>query len=243
MPMVLTAVITPPGLGTPTGTVAFLDGTNVVANATIASGVATGTYLAPAAGVHAMTASYGGDANFLPGSSAVVNAMVSAMPDFTVSVPAPSQSVQGGLIANYAVVVAGQGAFSGAVSLAASGVPVGATVTFSPPQLIPGTGSASSTMSVQTTAAMASRAQARSVWWALGLALPLALLRGRRRLWLPVVALALGLGLMGLAGCGTRSLSLAAQPSHSYTMTVTGTGTNLAGVVVTHSVVVTLVVE
>jgi hypothetical protein len=242
-PMILTAVVSPPGLGTPTGSVAFLDGTNVVANVALVNGVATGTYLTPTAGVHAMTASYGGDGDFLPGNSAVLSTTVSAIPDFTVSIPSPSQSVQGGLIANYAVVVAGQGAFSGAVSLAASGVPAGATINFSPPQLIPGTGSASSTLSVQTTVAMASCAPVVNAWWALSLALPIAMLglRRRRALWL--TAMALVVCLVGLNGCGDRSLSLAAQTSQSYTFTVTGTGTNLAGAVVTHSVVVTLVVE
>jgi len=197
------------------------------------------TYLAPAEGMHTMTASYSGDGNFLPSGSSVMRTTVSAIPDFTVSVPGPSQSVQGGLIANYTVVVAGQGAFSGAVSLAASPVPTGATINFSPPQLIPGSGSVTSTLSVQTTMAMASRTPGVRAWWALGFVLPLLMVR-RKKLWLPVVAMAV---CVGLAGCGTRSLPLAAQPSQSYTFTVTGTGTNLAGVVVTHSAVVTLVVE
>ena len=48
---------------------------------------------------------------------------------------------------------------------------------------------------------------------------------------------------VGLAGCGTRSLSIENTQGRSYTFTVTGTGTNLAGVVVSHSTVVTLVVE
>jgi hypothetical protein len=239
LPMILTAVVSPSGLGMPTGTVTFLDGTNVVTNATVVNGVATGTYLAPAAGVHTMTANYSGDGNFLPSGSSVLSTTVSAIPDFTVGVPSPSQSVQGGLIANYTVIVTGQGAFSGAVSLGTSGVPAGATVNFSPAQLIPGTGSATSTLSVQTTTAMASRAPVISAWWALCFALPMAMVR-RKKLWLPIAAIAM---CVGVAGCGTRSLSLAAQPSQSYTFTVTGTGTNLAGVVVTHAVVVTLVVE
>jgi len=243
LPMIMTARVSPAGLGTPTGSVNFIDGTNVVANAALVSGVATGTYLAPAAGLHTITASYGGDRNFLPGTSSVTSTTVSAVPDFTLSIPGSSQSVQGGLIANYAVVVAGQGAFSSAVSLSASGVPAGATVSFSPPQLVPGTGSATSTMSVQTTTAMASRTQVVSVWWALGFALPMMALTGRRRrkLWLKVVVL--GVCLAGLAGCGARTLSSGELASQSYTMTVTGTGTNLAGMVVSHSMAITLVVQ
>jgi hypothetical protein len=240
-PMILTATVSPPGLGTPTGSVAFLDGANVVASASVAGGVATGTYLAPTAGTHAMTAKYSGDGNFLPSTSAVLDAAVGALPDFTVSVANPAQSVQGGLIATYTVTVAGQGPFSGAVSLAVSGVPAGATVSFSPPQVTPGAGSATAILSVQTTMAMASRAQAIIAWWAVGFALPVFLTRRRRcKMWLAVT---MACCVVGLGGCGDRSLSTALQPHQSYTFTVTGTGTNLAGVVVTHSAVVTMVVQ
>jgi hypothetical protein len=172
-----------------------------------------------------------------------MNTTVSAVPDFTVSVTNPAQSVQGGLIATYTVLVAGNGPYSGAVSLSASGVPAGATVNFSPPQLTPGTGSVSSMLSVQTTTAMASRVQPVSAWWALILAVPIYWARRRRRLLLQVVTMSVCV--VGLAGCGTRSDSgdASTQPSQSYTLTVTGTGTNLAGVVVSHSAVVTLVVQ
>jgi len=238
MPMILSAVVSPAARGIPTGTVTFLDGTNVVASANIVNGTATGTYLAPSVGAHAMVASYGGDGNFLPSTSGVVSTTVNAMPDFTVSVANPSQSVQGGLIASYLVTVTGQGAFSGAVSLGVSGLPSGATVNFSPPQLVPGAGSATSTLSIVTTTAMASRARPISAWWTLAFVLPLFVLR-RRKLLMAV----LGCCLIGLSGCGTRMLPLNAQPSQSYVFTVTATGTNLAGVVVTHAAVVTLVVE
>jgi len=238
LPMILTAVVSPATHGTPTGTVAFLDSATVVASANVVNGVATGTYLTPSVGAHAMTANYSGDGNFQPSSSGVLNTTVSAMPDFTVSVTNPSQSVQGGLIANYTVTVVGQGAFSGAVSLGASGLPAGASVSFSPPQLVPGAGSLTSTLSIVTTTAMASHVQPINAWWALGLVLPMFFLRRRR-----LLMLALAGCLVGLSGCGARTLSLGAQPSQSYAFTVTGTGTNLAGVVVAHSVVVTLVVE
>jgi hypothetical protein len=74
----------------------------------------------------------------------------------------------------------------------------------------------------------------------LAFVLPLVMLR-RRKIWL--AAMVLGVCVVGLSGCGTRSLGSELLASQSYTFTVTGTGTNLAGVVVTHSVVVTLVVE
>jgi hypothetical protein len=54
-----------PGSGTPTGTVTFMDGSTVIGTATLnAQGQATLTISTLAAGSHAITASYGGDANF-----------------------------------------------------------------------------------------------------------------------------------------------------------------------------------
>jgi hypothetical protein len=51
---------------------------------------------------------------------------------------------------------------------------------------------------------------------------------------------------MGLSGCGDRVSPYAAgagTASQSYSITVTGTGTSSSGAVLTHSAVVTLVVE
>jgi hypothetical protein len=53
-------------------------------------------------------------------------------------------------------------------------------------------------------------------------------------------------GLTGLSGCGNRVTaygSSAAAATKSYPLTVTGTGTSASGAVLTHSAVVTLVVE
>ncbi|MDB5313201.1 MAG: repeat protein, partial [Gemmataceae bacterium] len=61
-----TAAVTPggPGLGTPTGTVTFADGSSVLGTATLSNGTATLTTAALGAGPHTVTATYGGDATF-----------------------------------------------------------------------------------------------------------------------------------------------------------------------------------
>ena len=53
-----------PGSGTPTGTVAFLDGGSPVGTGTLSGGIATFTGSAFSVGSHSITTSYGGDANF-----------------------------------------------------------------------------------------------------------------------------------------------------------------------------------
>jgi ELWxxDGT repeat protein len=60
---------TPPGIGIATGTVTFKDGTTVLGSGTLNGGVATFSSASLTAGNHAITASYGGDADFTAGSS------------------------------------------------------------------------------------------------------------------------------------------------------------------------------
>jgi ELWxxDGT repeat protein len=60
---------TPPGIGVATGTVTFKDGTTMLGSGTLNGGVATFSTASLATGNHAITASYGGDADFTAGTS------------------------------------------------------------------------------------------------------------------------------------------------------------------------------
>jgi sugar lactone lactonase YvrE len=248
LPLLLSANVNSTTQGTPTGTVTFLDSGTVVATALVVNGVATGTYLSPGAGTHSMAASYGGDANFLGSTSQAVTTAVNAMPDFTMaSSGTTTQTVATGDVANYDMTVGAQsGAFTGIVDLSASGLPAGATVSFSPPQVVPGVTSANVTMSVQISAILLTSMRERRVravvlaW----LLCPLLLVgKRKRRLWRSMAMGAALLGTLELAGCGARSISTADLGGKTYTLTVTGTSTNLAGAVVSHSMQLTLVVE
>jgi hypothetical protein len=129
--------------------------------------------------------------------------------------------------------------FSGSVSLSASGLPTGATVSFSPTAVVPGRGSAAVTMSVQTVA-LAMRTPRTDVRWAGLLILALPWLRRRRLAGRVLLAMVV----FSLAGCGDRSFSASpAHPAQSFPITVTATATNLAGAVVTHTASVTLTVQ
>ena len=251
LPLVLTADVSSTTQGAPTGVVQFFDGSTVVATGTVVNGVATGTYLAPTAGTLSIVASYGGDADFVASSSLVQTASVGVMPNFTMaSSGTTTQTVAAGSLANYTMTVGAQsGAFTGVVDLSASGLPAGATVAFSPPQVVPGASVVTVTMSVQTSATVArGGARGREVRRYGGavlacLLLPL-MLAGRRRrgVWRAIAMGSAGMLLMGVVGCGARSISTAALGGKTYTVTVTGTATNLVGAVVSHSMNVTLVV-
>jgi hypothetical protein len=73
----LTATVTSQVQGAPTGTVSFFDGTASLGTSTLSgSAVATLTISTLSVGTHSITASYGGDANFLPSTSQVLSQVV-----------------------------------------------------------------------------------------------------------------------------------------------------------------------
>jgi sugar lactone lactonase YvrE len=251
LPLLLAVHVSTTTQGTPTGAVNFLDGGTTVATAQLANGVASATYLSPAGGNHSIVAAYMGDIDFSASTSAAVTTVVGTMPDFAVSFAGSStQTVAASLIATYQITVAAQsGSFTGAVSMSTSGLPTGATASFSPPQVVPGAGSVSVTMTVQTSADMAHAAPVwpgGTVWpgqgsialWAVTLPWLLLLRRSKHRR-----AVLCGLLLLAVAGCGSRNATSVALNSKTYNFTVTGTSTNLAGVVVAHSLPATLVVR
>lgn len=240
LPLLLSASVVSGTSGTPTGTVSFIEAANVVASATLNHGTASAAYLSPTAGTHSIIASYSGDTNFTSSVSPPMTAVILAMPDFTLnSSDSTMQTVQPGSIATYAFAVAAQPApFTGAVSMSVSGLPVGATASFAPPQIVPGSATATTVLSVQTLAPIVRAPSIFPHSILCALLLPLLLLRRRRGV--PAAAFCL---LAIVLGCGSRSVPEQAQPSATYTLTVTGTSTNLAGALVVHSTTVTLSIQ
>jgi hypothetical protein len=78
-PVTFTATVTPvSGGSTPTGTITFKDGTTTIGSSSLnAGGIATLSTSALTAGTHSITAVYGGDASFQPGTSAALSQVVS----------------------------------------------------------------------------------------------------------------------------------------------------------------------
>ena len=79
-----TTTVTPQAGGTPTGSINFSDGTATLGVVALTNGTASLNFSMLAAGAHAITASYGGDASFGPSTSAALNQTVSQATTATV---------------------------------------------------------------------------------------------------------------------------------------------------------------
>ncbi len=84
--------------------------------------------------------------------------------DFGITASPRAQTIAAGNSTSYSVDITSiSGIFSDTVTLSASGLPAGATVTFAPASVTPGTAGATSTMTIQT-ATLAARTTAGSPW-------------------------------------------------------------------------------
>jgi len=106
----LTATVTP---GNPTGTVSFYDGASLLGSGSLSNGVATFSTSTLSAGAHSLTASYGGDANNAPSTSAAVSQSVTPASGRSITSLVPATIVAGS--AAFTLTVNGTGFSSGAV--------------------------------------------------------------------------------------------------------------------------------
>ncbi len=248
-----TATVSSP-LSTPSGSVVFSDGGSLLGTSTLTKGVAALTLSTLTAGQHAITAAYGGDANFAPSDSAAV---VETLQDFQVTSGAgnpPSQTIQPGGTASYALSFSPQGGstFPDAVSLTATGLPTGAVASFSPQTVPAGAGTTNVTLTIQSPAQAAlmklNRVRGR-MFVEVALACVLLPFAGRQRLMnrrfrlfcmglmLVLGAVSLG-GTLGCGGSGNGGSSASGQAAQTYDITVTATSGHLS-----HTVTVTFTVD
>ncbi len=251
----LTASIAYAGTVAPTGPVIFtVNGSSTGVGSTTCTGSTSPlTCTAPYSPLSLVAGSYAITVN-VPASGALLassgNALltVTAAPDFTFTPTAASQSVTvtAGSPATYVFNLAPGGSYPGPVTFKVSGLPTGATATFTPNPVL--TGAQTVTMTVATAATSAANARPASPWnttrTSLVLAgiclLPLGLRRRVRKGILQNVALALCLGctlvgLAGLTGCSSTPLPKA---NSVFTLTVTATSGS-----VSHATTVTLNVQ
>jgi hypothetical protein len=242
-------VATGPSAVVPTGVVTFLDGgTMLGTKPLVGSGVASFSTSALSVGVHAITASYGGDANSIGSVSAVltetVNGTVATESGFSVSVTGAAK-VGVGAMANLQVAVAPQTGYMQPVQLSCEDLPSEAACTFAAHTIPAGGGTTTLQLS---TMAPRSCAVADSGLTTAGLpfagttvaALLVLFIPGRRRRAIKGLLLAL-IGMCGMAtlsGCGACT-DLGTKPG-SYTIRVIGTS---GASVVTTKVQVTVTVE
>ena len=244
-PVAFTATVSSSGI-TPTGTVAFYDGTTQIGSGTLAGGIATYTTSALTTGVHSITAAYSGDASYLTGTS---GALPESIEDFTLTMSGGGTSesaaaITGGQAATYPLVITpvGGATLPGAVSLSVTGLPPEATGTFTPATVAANAGTTNVPLLVMMPGISAVTPARRPFG---GSSLPVALglillipFAGRLRKaadgWrrLAVLALMSAALVVGLNGCGVT-----ATPQ-SYQLTVTATSGSLS-----HSIALKLTVQ
>lgn len=258
-PVTLIATISPLAGIFPPGMMTFVDGTKQLGSAgvNLSTGVASFTTSTLAAGSHSITASYSGNADQLPSTSSVLTETIEG---FTFGSPGggtvPPQTASPGGQANYELAVDPPSGttFASAVTFTVTGLPPGATATFSPAMLPANSGPTNVTMVVALPSQSAARQQLPKPFaggplpLALGMTLlPFAggLRKGTRRLkktgCLVVLVMAGAALVASLTGCGggatLRGSGSNPQPQ-SYTLTITATSGSLS-----HSTTANLIVE
>jgi len=250
----------------PSGKVTFNDGTTALGSGALnASGVATFTTSKLAAGMHSITAQYGGDTNFAAKTSAGLTETI-AQPDYSLAVNQASQTVSAGSSAMYTITVTGTNGYDGTVSFpatACSGLPSGTTCTFSKASVA---GSGSTVLTIATTGPTAvlmrpsnlDAHHAGSMLWTslsglgmMGLVLAGDWKKRNRRclgIMLGILAIVMILALVGCGGGGNGGGGGGGgggTPAGNYPIkiSVTGTAGSNGGSTSAHTLNVTLVVQ
>jgi Bacterial Ig-like domain (group 3)/FG-GAP-like repeat len=240
MPIVFTAQLASlsnqPLFASPTGTVSFFDQSlagQLLGTAPMgANGQAVFTTSSIGPGVHNITASYSGDATFLASSSSQITVTIDEL--LINRVGNNDTTILPGTTVAYTIQVTPQVAstFLYTVSFSATGLPAGASATFSPATLQAGGKMTNITMTV-VTAATALNAQPPSPFErlpiALGLLLPLLGAKAIRRrlrqippfLGVALLAMLSLAAVAGLSGCSGAGLFAARKVPYSITVTAT----------------------
>jgi hypothetical protein len=231
------------------GTVQFYDnGTAIGGPIPVpASGIVTLTTTSLACTTDLITAIYTPPANspYLPSTGGPTSITVN-LPDFSITATPPNQTVNPGDTTTYTVSLSGVGQpFTSPVTLTATGLPPGATLTFANGTLTPNAGPTSTTMTIVTApnqAVLHHSSGTNGIYYGLLLLPLLGLGKVRRRIKaLPkgitycLAGLLLLGGLGAMTGCGGGYFGPAPQ---TFTITVTGTSGTLV-----HSTTVTLTVR
>lgn len=236
--------------GTPSGSVAFFDGTTKLGSGTLASGKATFSTASLAAGSHTITAQYAGDSNFLPATSGALTQTVNAFAIALASGASSSASVSAGGTATYKLTVTPPG--NSPVSLSVTGLPSGATSSFTPSTVAAASPATAVTVSITVrsqSAAIVPDRPGHPSRTPLLLGLALLPLLGWRRLrnlhhgaFMVLLSVAVMAGMAFLTGCGgggskSRGGGGQQQPQ-TYDLSVKATAGS-----VTQSISLTLTVE
>jgi hypothetical protein len=241
---------------TPTGSVSFVDGQTLLSSVPLAQGVATYTTSSLALGGHSITAVYSGDVNFVSLASSPVTENVE---DFTLSaafpvgtITPPSVLPGGSFNVNILAAPTLSAAFPSTVTFSASGLPTGATATFTPPTLPAGSTSNAATLTIRLANQIVSNSPASPLGRGLALAMVGGMFllpfgrkmrrsagRAGRFAGLMLLLIVATCATLGLTACGSGGGTVYfGQQVKNYTVTVTATSGALS-----HTTTVTFTVE
>ena len=244
-PITLTAHAASTTSGFPTGSISILDGTTPLTTAAInSSGNLSFTTATLITGSHALTAVYSGDTNFTTSTSAptLLSITTTTASDFTLTATtATSQTTIAGSSVAFSFTTQTQGTLDSPITLAVAGLPLGATASFNPAYIPPGNSSSNFTLTITTPNSTAQNRQS-SLTLAL-LLIPITLLTPRRRNKLSIILLTTITTLTTACGDRINTGAQSAASLASYPITITATATSPTGATLTHTVVVTLVMQ
>jgi len=226
------------GRPTPTGTVAFYDGTALLSSVPVSGASAAYSANALAVGSHSITAVYSGDSNFNPNTSAATSVAVTALaPAFTLTANPGSVSVAVGQQAVATLTLTANATFSGSISFTCSGLPANAGCTVNPAQVTLAAGSteeATVVIGTTTSAANTSPQSAPFSEYMCGLSLAglfccFGLRRFNRRLFSMLGLLFVVSAMAGLSGCASgNGIKKVAKGTYTATITATPSSSSVA---------------
>ena len=145
-------------VGTPTGTVYFMDGSTNLGSAVISNGTASYSATALGAGAHSIVATYGGDTNFATVTSAAQTVTITGAPASITAAFSPSSlTITAGATGTSTLTVTPANGFAGTLTLSCGPLPSSASCGFSSPTLTFAAASSAaqtSTLTISTSAAV-----------------------------------------------------------------------------------------
>jgi Bacterial Ig-like domain (group 3)/MBG domain (YGX type)/FG-GAP-like repeat len=245
-----TASVTPATSGTPTGSVAFMNGSAILGTAPLAGSSAAFTSNALTnVGSYNITAVYSGDANFTGSVSSPLSQVITGPPDFSLTPSASTLTVQRGQTATVGITLTPTNGFNQPVTFSCVGLPSYATCSFSPITVTPTAGATVSTqLTLATTAstAMLREKPANASPWgkttsvALGFLICLSPIFGRIRSRKPLglFTLLAAFLVIQLAGCASSANNNSGQSNQISVFASTGNSTGATQ----HAVALTIII-
>ncbi|HVW79023.1 MAG TPA: Ig-like domain repeat protein [Alloacidobacterium sp.] len=229
-----TAIVSSNTSFVPAGAVQFLDSSTVLGTSPVnGQGTATFTTTMLTAGSHTIVAIYTGDQNFSQSQNAVSEQVKG--PSFSLALDTAQLTLKPGQSGNIKATLNAEAGFQGTVKLSCSGLPIGASCSFSPASLTASKSNTalSSTLTIRTTGLdLSNTAQAKKPSFGNGAMLagfwflPSTLLGGwllwqRRRLRAATGNVLLLLVLLGCCAAGVMGCGITPEPGYTGTTTIT----------------------